>query len=254
MCDRVHYDIRCYNDHGWPALDYFLSIIGSPQLRGIWGEQCREVLERILKYLGLRASRTAIFRGIYHNIDCNILERIITAGCERRRFNDTSEMEGINMEVIQAVRWKNPAAMEMLLRNGYDVDTRDSEANGRTALYFAIDIGWKEGVEVLLRNGADVKAVVKKDGNEVSAWDIAKWNRNATYPRKAAAWEWINVCEEDDKEVEEMVRARLAELGFVNLGEEEEEANFGSGREIWGIGAFDTKPSAAQTGIPMDAG
>lgn len=73
--------------------------------------------------------------------------------------------------LIKAAEESTPENLKKLIRNGADVNAKDS--TGRTALMRAAELGQTENVEILIDAGADIHA---KDNKEWTALMYAEWD------------------------------------------------------------------------------
>src|SRR5688572_14619203 len=85
------------------------------------------------------------------------------------------EASAADLRLIEAVRTSNSAAVQSLLRQRTDVNA--AEADGTTALHWATRLEDLQTVDLLIRAGANVKAVNRYD---ISPLYLACVNGNGT--------------------------------------------------------------------------
>lgn len=139
-----------------------------------------EALEILLRS-PIHRSRNALSRAIQREHSDNVLERLIQAECGPclgAREPSSWPLSRQYPEPVQSVIMQNQRALQLLFQYEYDLDA-PCHLNGITALYLAIDWGWRDGVEVYMA----VRTWTEFDGIDTYK---SKFRRGTWYSRIAS--------------------------------------------------------------------
>lgn len=160
-------------------------------------------------------SADAVTRAIYSFNDA-VVERLLQAGFGRNDSHPVVSLyQSSGCEAIETIQHRNLSALKLLVKYKRNLDYMDFE--GYTAILQALDKGYTEFVEVLLKGNADVRRKAKCG---FSAWDLVNMNRNAQHPRRPVfegsmgyTDKFQSVDEDTDQKMYEMVRKKMMQTG-----------------------------------------